>query len=70
MEPVDTAYTVIVKGEAKASSGHSIEIEKHSSHLTEPHAVASSEPSSTVRENYITLIFILAEKIWFTHNNP
>lgn len=38
---------------------------------TQPHAMASSEPNSTVRESYIPLIFILAEKnLCFAHNNP
>lgn len=67
MEPVDTAHTVRVKGEAKARSGHFIEIENQSKHPTKPHAMASSEPNSTVRESYITLIFILAEKIYVLH---
>jgi len=56
---------------AQARSGHFIETEKQSKHPTQPHEMASSEPNSTVRKSYITLIFILAEKkICVTHNNP
>lgn len=70
MEPVDTLPTVTVKGEAQASS-HLVETENQSKHPTQPHAMASSEPNSAVRESYITLIFILAEKnLCFTHNYP
>lgn len=61
-EAVDAAQMVIVKGEAKARSGHFIEMENQSKHPTQPHAMASSEPNSTARGSYITLIFIMAEK--------
>lgn len=61
-EPSDAAHTVTVKGEAKAMLGHFIETQNQSHHPMQPHTMASSEPSSTVRESYIALIFVLAGK--------
>lgn len=57
-----TAHMLDSERERKARSGHFTETENRSKHPTQFRARASSEPNFTVRESYITLVFILAEK--------